>query len=64
MFSWKGRIRTAVPVREQSYSLPVLTTHPPSNFVTPQRFELRLNGPKPFVLPLDERVILSSWGRW
>jgi hypothetical protein len=28
--SWKGRIRTAVPVREQIYSLPVLTTHPPS----------------------------------
>jgi len=31
VFSWKGRIRTAVPVREQSYSLPVLTTHPPSS---------------------------------
>jgi hypothetical protein len=30
VFSWKGRIRTAVPVREQIYSLPVLTTHPPS----------------------------------
>ena len=29
--SWKGRIRTAVPVREQIYSLSVLTTHPPSN---------------------------------
>ena len=29
-FSWKGRIRTTVPVREQIYSLPVLTTHPPS----------------------------------
>ena len=29
--SWKGRIRTAVPVREQIYSLPVLTTHPPSS---------------------------------
>ena len=31
VFSWKGRIRTAVPVREQIYSLPVLTTHPPSS---------------------------------
>ena len=30
-FCWKGRIRTAVPVREQIYSLPVLTTHPPSS---------------------------------
>ena len=28
---WKGRIRTAVPVREQIYSLSVLTTHPPSS---------------------------------
>ena len=28
---WKGQIRTAVPVREQIYSLPVLTTHPPSS---------------------------------
>ena len=28
-FCWKGRIRTAVPRREQIYSLPVLTTHPP-----------------------------------
>lgn len=28
-------------------------------FVTPQRFELQLTGPKPVVLPLDERVIFA-----
>ena len=31
VFCWKGRIRTAVLLREQIYSLSVLTTHPPSN---------------------------------
>ena len=28
--------------------------------VTPDRFELPLSGPKPLVLPLDERVILAD----
>jgi len=28
--------------------------------VTPQRFELQLTGPKPVVLPLDERVIFAD----
>ena len=36
---WKGQIRTAVPAREQSYSLPVLTTHPPSSNVIREGFE-------------------------
>ena len=36
---WKGQIRTAVPAREQIYSLPVLTTHPPSSNVIRDGFE-------------------------
>ena len=29
-------------------------------FVTPDRFELPFSGPKPLVLPLDERVIFAD----
>ena len=60
--SWKGRIRTAVPVREQIYSLPVLTTHPPS-IVGKQEWLYQVSRPYTEVLDFThhKRFVLSVY---
>ena len=54
-FGWRGETRTLMWPITLSTRYKLEEIH--ASVVTPQRFELQLSGPKPLVLPLDERVI-------